>query len=661
MADDAVQQERLLQIVTPLGPDVLLPINFSGQEGISQSFHFRLELVSTLPEIKPEKILGQKVTIKLRLQDDDFRFFNGYITRFYAGENDIGGFRHYHAEVRPWIWFLTRTADCRIYQQKKIEDILKEIFQDCGFNDHEFKLKGQHKPWEYCVQYRETDFNFISRLMEEEGMYYWFKHEETKHVLFVTDDKSEYFNLDNDDKEAIYTPGSRTRDTIYSWQHEYKYIPGKWTQRDYCFETPTANLEASAPAVVQPTDKKYEIFDYPGGYATKADGQVLTKLRMEEEEAGFHEIQAASTYRTYTPGAKFKIISHPIQQEQKKEYVITSIEHAAADDSYITRTGGASQSYNNSFTCISSDVSFRPPLITLKPVVQGPQTAVVVGPQGEEIYTDKYGRVKVQFHWDRKGKKNENSSCWLRVSQPWAGRNWGAMFLPRIGHEVIVDFLEGNPDKPIIIGRVYNDDNMPPYELPANKTQSGVKSRSTPKGEPANFNELRFEDKKGNEEIYMHAEKDLTTIVENHEERKVYVDRKTVIGTGDNPRPDETIEEKLIWGTRIENVKGDDGLVVRDGANGRKVVIGDGDHILEVEKGNQSTNIALGKGETEAMQSIELKVGQNSLKIDQMGITITGINVTIEGKMNVRIQGGIQVNVNGGALTTIKGGLVQIN
>jgi type VI secretion system secreted protein VgrG len=315
-------------------------------------------------------------------------------------------------------------------------------------------------------------------------------------------------------------------DIIAGWQMEQELRPGKYALTDYNFETPSTSLAVNVASTINVGGNgKYEVYDYPGEYLKKAQGERLAKIRMEEEEAPHVVVSGSGSCRAFTPGYRFDLAGH-YSAEMDKCYVLTEVQHVASvGESYSGGRADARESYSNHFICIPHDVPFRPARVTPKPTVQGPQTAIVVGRSGEEIYTDKYGRVKVQFHWDREGKRNENSSCWVRVSHPWAGKGWGAVAIPRIGQEVIVDFLEGDPDQPVITGRLYNAEQMPPYALPANQTQSGIKSRSSKGGDGENFNEIRFEDKKGDEELYIHAEKDENTVVEHDQGIAVGNDR----------------------------------------------------------------------------------------------------------------------------------------
>jgi type VI secretion system secreted protein VgrG len=708
------QKERTLKIDTPLGEDVLLMTGFSGTEEMSRLFRYTLQTISSDIAIKPAGIVGKSVSFAVKRADGSLRWFNGIVCRLAAGSVETG-FRQYILEVVPWLWFLSRTADCRIFQNKKIPKIIEQIFQDLGFSDYETsEIKGDHPDWEYCVQYRETDLNFVSRLMEQEGIFYYFRHERGKHTLVLADKKSAYKDCPESEVEHEYSfSGQAEESTILSWDHRYEYRPGKWAQTDYDFEKPSTSLMTKASSVVQLTGvAKYEIYDYPGEYSDKSYGGSLTTLRMEEDEVPHDVASGTSTCKTFTPGGKFKIKSPILPPESGKAYVVTAVEHFATEPAGYGTGAGAGPQYSNTFTCIPDNVTFRPARLTPKPTIQGPQTAVVVGPSGEEIYTDEYGRVKVQFHWDREGTKDENSSCWIRVSQGWAGKEWGIVFHPRIGQEVIVEFLEGDPDRPIITGRVYNAEQMPPYKLPDNQTRSTIKSRSSKEGTADNFNELRFEDKKGEEEIYFHAEKDFNRVVENNDTLKVGFDKKDkgnqtieifnnqdiTVGASECEDGSQTLavwkdqtitigaseqdgnqtvkiykNQDLTVGSSsqdgsqtvtiykdrtVELQTGNDTLNIKQG--NRETTLDTGNDTLTIKTGNQTTKLNSGKSETEAMQSIELKVGANSIKIDTTGITIKGTMVKVEGSAMTEIKA-LMTQVKADAVLKMQGSLTTIN
>jgi type VI secretion system secreted protein VgrG len=399
---------------------------------------------------------------------------------------------------------------------------------------------------------------------------------------------------------------------------------------DYCFETPAVNLKSELSV------ENEEAFDYPGEYSTLKEGERYARVRLEERESTQFVVTGASRCRAFRPGYNFKLQGH-YRGDTNGEYFLTSVSHQAVDSTY-RQDGDESHSYTNTFKAIPKAVKFRPSNAARRPIVQGPQPAVVVGKSGEDIWVDKYGRVKVQFFWDRKGKKNEDSSCWVRVSQIWAGKNWGWMSIPRIGQEVIVDFLEGDPDQPIITGRVYNADQMPPYALPGNQTQSGIKTRSSKGGGTENFNEIRFEDKKGSEMLTFHAEKDMETTVENDDTQTIQHNRTIKV--------DGTHTETITGNTTIEVSQGNHSLTLKQGNQSEKLDMGNQSTTLSM--GNQTTKLNLGKIETEAMQSIELKVGQSSIKIDQVGVTIKGMMIKIDGQIITQVEGKVMVIVKGG-------------
>jgi len=669
---EATQEGRLLSLTTPLGKDKLLLRGLEGREGISSLFQFDLAMVSENRSISFDDIVGKDVSIALELANGRSRQFNGLVSRFTQAGRDEH-YVHYRAEVVPWLWMLTRHSDCRIFQEKKVPDIIEAVFQDRGFSDYRLSLQGTYDPLEYCVQYRETDFNFVTRLMEQCGIFYFFEHSEGKHTLVLADAATAHEKCPGQSSVAFTLEGTGVHDddVITNWSVEQEVRPGKYTLRDYNFETPAVSLEVSAPTTIKATGADArELFDYPGDYLKRADGEKVAKVRMQEEEVGHLVSTGAGNCRTLAAGYKFSLAEH-FNSALNAEYVLTEVRHSARSGGYYgAEHGGDEQNYYaNTFTCIPSERVYRPARVTPRPVVQGAQTAVVVGKSGEEIWVDKYGRVMVQFFWDRKGKSDEHSSCWVRVSQSWAGKDWGWMAVPRIGQEVLVQFLEGDPDHPIITGRVYNANQMPPWALPANQTQTGIRTHSSPKGGADNFNELRFEDKKGSEEIHVQAEKDVTIVIKNDETRDIRHARTTTIKADDA----ETVTEgnqtitikKGNQSTTLNEGKqsitldqGDQEITLTQGA--QTITLNQGNQTIKLALGNQSTKLDAGKATTEAMQGIELKVGGNSIKIDQTGITIKGLMVKVEGEVQTSIKGAI-TQVNGDGMLQLKGGVTMIN
>jgi len=676
------QENRLIAIDTPLDADVLLLRGVTGHEAISRLFSFELDLLSTDPEIKFDQIIGQSVTIRIRVRGDKERFFNGVISRFMQTGSDAG-LANYRATMVPKLWLLTRTADCRIFQNKTIPDIIQEVIKENGITDIKAVLKGTYEPRDYCVQYRETDFNFVSRLMEQYGLFYFFEHEEKKHTLVLTDDLSAHKPCP-EQAEVSWNPqggDSFDEDVITNLQWEETFRFGKYAITDYNFETPSTSLKAEVKTkTAVGGNDKFEIFDYPGEYGKKAEGDQIAKIRMEEEEAKYKMISGSGDVRVFTTGYKFTLQDY-VRKEINGEYLLTQVQHAASvGNTYEARGGGGGnqEEYSNSFTCIPANTPFRAQQVTPKPMVQGPQTAVVVGKSGEEIWTDKYGRVKVQFHWDRYGEKNEVSSCWVRVSQNWAGKNWGAMFIPRIGQEVIVEFLEGDPDQPIITGRVYNAEQTVPYELPANQTMSTVKSYSSKGGE--GFNEFRFEDKKGEEQVFLHAQKNMDirvlndrfeTIGKDGEGSRHLIVEKDKFEEIKNDRQEKITRDHIeeIGRDRNLTVKGKEAIEITDSHS--FTVKGD---VIEVFKANHSeqttgdyylkaSNIVI-----EATSNITLKVGGSSIAIEAGGITIQtpatmevkGAQVTVKADAQLGLEGAM-AELKGSGMTTVKGGVVMIN
>lgn len=638
------QEHRLLSIDTPLGKDSLLLRSLKGHEGMSQLFHFDVEFLSENHNIAFKDIVGKQVTISLAHASDDKRYWSGYISRFVCASRD-DNFSYYHAEVVPWLWFLTRTADCQIFQQKTIPEIVKKVFQDHGFHDFQDRTQTAYPQREYVVQYRETAFNFVSRLMEEYGIFYYFEHHESSHRLIMADSPSVHKNCPVQYKTRFNYARKSTlwdEDLVRNWIAEEELRPGKYALTDYNFQTPNSSLMANIQTVDEiGGNTNYEIYDYPGIHTKKSEGDDMTKIRMQEEEAAHHIVAGTSNCRSFASGFKFHLDEHS-RREMNADYLLTEITHYASVGQSYGASGNEKsddQNYTNEFRCIPFSVPFRPQRITPKPVVQGPQTAVVVGPSGEEIYPDKYGRVKVQFFWDRLGKKDENSSCWVRVSQPWAGKNWGAINIPRIGQEVIVEFLEGDPDRPIITGRVYNADQMPPYTLPDNMTRTTFMTRSTKGGGSSNYNELRFEDKKGNEQIFMNAEKDMDLRVENDMREFIGQDRSLIV----------TRDQK-------EKVGGEQDVQITKDQN-------------EKVGGDASLNIA-GNQNVKVGQTMSLQVGQNlQEKSAQNYAHEAGVEIHLKAGMNVVIEAGLELTIQasgnfiniGPAGVAISGTMVLIN
>jgi len=620
------QKDRILELETPLGTDVLLLESLHGTEGISQLFRFKLEMLSTKNSIDYKQILGQRVTISIRTRDGKSkRYINGHISRFVQGETEEG-ITHYEAEVVPWLWFLSRYADCRIFQKKNVVEILEDVFARRGIEYYRKPLHKTYPELEYCVQYRETDFNFVSRLLEHFGIFYYFEHDVKTHWLILADAASIHHDTyDQNEFDYDLSNVQNARDNVVTQFHMAQEVrPGKYALTDYNFETPATDLKVNVDTIVELNPSKpLEIYDFPGDYLKTDDGNPLVKTRMEEQETPHLVAQGRSNCMPFVSGYKFKLNKHR-RKDLNQSYVLTEVHHSASvGESYRTgAAGGAGESYSNSFVCIPTSVPFRPPRLTPRPFVQGPQVAVVVGPSGEEIHTDKYGRVKVQFFWDRVGEKNDKSSCWIRVSHPWAGKDWGSIWTPRMGQEVIVEFLEGDPDRPIITGRVYNADQMPPYKLPDHKTVSTFKSRSSQHGGTDNYNELRFEDNKGKEQIYLHAERDIDQRVKKESREYVGHSRHLIVG-GDQKEKVSGHRHEQIAKNHVEKVGMN--LHVQVGLNHEEKV--SANYALDA-----GAIIHLNAGATcliEASAGLTLKVGSSFITLLPAMIAIQGPMVLI--------------------------------
>jgi type VI secretion system secreted protein VgrG len=790
------QANRPMAVATPLGPDALLLERLAGTEGLSELFQYDLDLLAE-PDTPVDfaDLIGQPVTVTLRPRDGTPRFVHGLVCRFgRAGtvRGQAGGltFTRYTAAVVPDLWKLTKTHRSRIFQQVAVPDILRTVFQGLATD---FRLSGTYEPRDYCAQYKETDFAFASRLMEEEGIFYYFTHADGAHTLVLGDDPAAHDPIPGV-TELIFddvTGGGQNapEDRIRGWSKTQELTSGKVTLWDHSFELPPQNLEADGTIVGSVSvgavshrlavggNDAFEVYDYPGRYAQRFDGidpsggerpddvqkifqdnRRTAGLRMQQLAAAAVAVTAEGTVRTITAGHTFSVVRTD-DGAGDGEYVVRRVTITAdlSASYHHGRDGGAE--FRNVFEVLPAGLPFRPPAVTPKGRIHGVQAGTVVGPAGEEIFTDKYGRVKVQFRWDRDGALDAGSSCWVRVGSMWAGKQWGMVHIPRIGQEVLIAFEEGDPDRPIVVGSVYNAEQMPPYTLPDNRTQSGVKSRSSLDGTPDNFNELRFEDKLGQEQVYFHAEKDFDQVVENNMTLKVgfreggndpeegdqtveihnnqstvigkphasagpppdgsqtfavwnnqtvtigagkaqaadgsqtvgiwnsqnltvgqgkaqagegnqvvsvWNNQNLVVGAGKGMNPDGS-QTTTIWKDRTTTLKmGDDTLTLDMGNQTERLKLGNravtldlGNDTLTLKLGNRTTKLSLGADKTEALQSITLKVGASKVVVDQMGVTIEGMMVKINGQVMCDVKG-LMTTVTGTAMMKVGGGITMI-
>lgn len=595
MLRNATQDNRQLAVFTPFGDERLLLQSFEGQEGLSEISRFQLEMISAEPDLDPRQILGENVTFTAKLLDGEARYFNGYVSEFCQVEVTDRMYV-YRAEVVSWLWFLTLASDCRIFQEMKTPDIIQQVFDRSGFTDYDLsQLQGDYVEHEYCVQYRESHFDFVSRLMEEEGIFYYFKHENGKHKLILADSMGSYFPLENDEVHMAPRAEHGLQNMgLTDWCSGKQVLASRCVSTDYNFATPHSRLDSSSKSNIQAlSNLGLEHFEYPGRFYQGGDGLARVNVRIEEEEAKHEWVSAKGVRDSFTPGGLFKVQSHPDHNQVGRQMVLRKCSYYAGEvGSYTTqRTNESEHPWSVDFEALPATTVFRAERRAPTPVVEGPQTAVVVGPRGEEIHTDKHGRIKVQFHWDREGSKDEKSSCWVRVSQVHAGAGWGMMSVPRIGEEVIVSFLEGDPDKPIVKGRVYNGAVQPPFGLPGQMTRSGGKS-NTHKG--SGYNEVTADDTAGKEQLRSNAQFNMDTTVGNSQTLQVGNDRTEDIGNNDTLKVG--VDKSVEVGNNMTEVAG----------NNENIIAGN--------------NIELKAG-----VALTLKCGQSTIHMNQAGvITISG-------------------------------------
>jgi len=651
-------------MTTPLGADVLLIESFTVSEHVSETFEIEIDaLTEAGKSIDASKLLGQSVTVHVRLNPDDTtaRYFNGIVRELRVGTQS-DRFQGFRLSIVPKVWLATLSQNFRLFENKTVPDILKQILSEYGISPT-IRLSGTYTPWDMCTQYRESDFHFISRIMEHEGIFYFFEHGDGKHTMVLGDDPQAFQACPN---QASYNyapdvgPGG-AGDWIGDWGLASHLRTGSYRLWDWHQENASrfeASVQTKAPVA---GNTAYRLSDFAGQFTHQFNkiGNVskvtpekdkLNRIRMEEVETENPLYRAAGMLRPLSAGQRFSVVGN----DNSGGSVITSAEHSGTQHPpYVFDEFETPLTYNTTLTCIKQGSTYRPARRHNKPVVQGPQTAIVTD------RPDKYGRVRVKYHWG----SPQPVSAWVRVVQKWAGPKYGAVFIPRPGHEVLIEFLDGDPDQTIITGCVYSATNMPPYTLPDNFTQSGVKTRSLTSGGDGGseeFNELRFEDKQGSEDIYFHAQKDFHRVVENDDDLKVGHDQAIEIKNNRTEVVKDGNEKVTIEKGKREIFvdKGNDLHQVKMG--NRSAIIDMGNESLNVKMGNQTTKIDLGKSETEAMQSIELKVGQSSIKIDQMGITLKGMMIKCEAQIMMETKA-LMHKTAGSALVQIQGGITMIN
>ncbi len=645
-------------------------------EELGRPFLIALDVSSQTPKGDLHAMLGSTATVALSYPQRTTRYFSGVVARVSYRGLTGGGYK-YRLELRPWIWLLSQQQDCRIFSAKSPWTIMTDLFRDAGFTDFEDKRQNAagDAVMDYCVQYRESTLDFVTRLMEQCGIYYYVTHKDGSHVIAFADDPNSHTAA----TDPIPYRYSQTRwrtaeDHVWDWSADAEIQPGAYALREYNFTTPKADLTAKSLIAGEHTYGSNEVYDYPGRYETADDGQKVAQVRMQDYATRRQVYGGTSNSRVLGAGGKFTLSDFPDSAANQEYLVIASVCSVQRAE---TRAFKDDEEIVDTFRCVLRAVPgsrpFRLPNTTPRPLIRGPQTARVAGESGQEVTTDQYGRIKVKFPWDRRTTEDENSSCWIRVAQIWAGQAWGAMFIPRIGQEVVVEFLEGNPDRPLVTGQVYNADMTVPYALPDNKTRSTVKSNSSLNG--GGFNELRFEDKKDSEEVFLQAQKDYNVVVLNSHTAKITQDTTTTVDKGN----------------RVVTVsKGNDTHTVSEG--NREATVTKGNETLTVSQGDQSTEVTAGTSTTEAgtkillkvagckieitktditaeaSTKITLKVGGSSIEISNDGIAVKSPQVKLTGDAavelsapQVKVSATADLALNGGLHAALKAAMVEIN
>ena len=729
------QDSALMQFSSPLGQDTLIPVKFEGDERLSENFEWTIFCLLNAEKdpVNPADIVGKSCHIQIK-NGPDTTTFEGLCASI-----DFVGFRFeyalYKLVLRPWTWLLTLETECEIFHDQKPDDIIKQIFDDRGFSDYRFDLTGSPPTLAYCVQYQETTYNFVSRLMEKHGMFFFFECEPGKHTLVITDDMNSLPDIDSSDTEIKFqaNPGTGLRDhRIFFWGKSDRLRTAKVDVDDYNYEKPNTALEKTGNAKDSPSHSFNEqtYYVYPSGHLEPGDGQTLADIRVDSARAEAQRMFAIGNVPPVRAGTVFELDEHP-HKDNNKKYATVAVNHEAFLVVHLNESGppayvgldlkGTTEMfehpflgddfreshgyYSGEYEVTDKTLAYKAPFKSPPPRIAGAQTAVVIkeksAPDDEEIDVDDQGRILVKFHWNDKDEESDKCSCRVRVAQIWAGSGWGGVWIPRVKMEVVVEFLEGDPDQPLVIGCVYNGNNKPPIDFPGDKTQSTIKSQSSKGGSSdSNFNELRFEDKKDEEEVYIHAERDRRMIIEHDDDIEIGNDQTEKIGgsrTFELTGGDETVTLKGAPGTKDKygNViskrghrtttleKGDETLNVKMGKRTTSIMMDDkrtikqGNDVHEIKMGNQTTklgmgnqtttltlgnqttDIKLGKGETKAMQSIELKVGASSVKVSQMGVTIKGLKIDIQAQMMCNVKG-LLTTIDGTAVMAVKGGIIMI-
>lgn len=693
MAESEAKLENRIVTIDAGGPK----LNFYTariREGLSQLGGARIEVFCDDPNLKLSELGGKKIAITYQEKDGVPYDYSGHCIAVCELEA-WNKYRRLVLELRPWLWFLTLQSNNRIFQDKTAKEIIDEVLSEHGFSGSSTNsLSGTYKKRSYCVQFGETDFDFISRLMEEEGIYYFFFNDGKDLKMKFCDGVSAHSTVPGFGEIDYHHPDSgmgRSEPHIFGYQPEIQINTEKFSMREYDFETPDADTSFVSQIANDSSGVGYEQYLYPGRYRDpEASGDTRARYRTESEAAKRNLCSGMGNVPGFRVGSTFKLMNHEIQASNK-EYLVVEVEHLLVQDQGTDTdrpkpVPGKDNSdifendeelglhfYKNNFKIMPKTVPFRAPFVTPWPKMAGVQTAVVTGPSGEEIYTDKYGRIKVKFHWDRVGKNDEHSSCFVRCVMPWAGKEWGMISVPRIGQEVVIQFEDGDPDRPICTGMLYNSAYMPPYGLPANMTQTGIVTRSTKEGNSKSYNELIFEDLKDSEFVRLQSEKDYKETIKNNAEitigvekqdpgdltQTIYHTKTETIQTGDDILNVETGNQTItVAGTHTETITGDTEQTIEQGNLTREVL--QGNETVTVKLGDYSLEASAGQVTLEAATKMTLKVGASSITLTPDSISIDAVMITVNGEASVDVSSPA-TTVSGDGMLTLKGGVVMIN
>jgi type VI secretion system secreted protein VgrG len=646
---------RFLSMTAPKGVGPFTPVRFSASEALTEPYLVAIDVLSPQKNIDPAKLLYQPVCLTVTHPEGPVRYFHGIVRRLRTGASETRDQWPYVIEVVPRLWFMAQTQDSRIFQQQTAADILQKLFSDAGVTSVQYKILGEKPTREYTVQMNETDLAFVTRLIQEEGWFYFFQHSADDHTLIISNQNTTFQMLDASTMKIVKKGYEYA--TLNSWRPINSTTHGQTVLRDYDLTNPSNPPEATQNTVLKAAGASArDAFQWPALTTVAPLVTDRTRKWIEAEEVVASLIEGTGRNVAFCPGFKFTLELDPVTGNSNQAYVIRSVVHQGT--SSVGWSGGPAETYRNSFTCFPAGNTWRERRTLPRPRMFGIFTAMVIGPDGEEIYTDNYARVKVLFPWDRRKDSTPGGSVWLRVIQPWAGKTWGWQYIPRVGTEVAVAFMDGDVDRPVVIGGLYNADYMPPFALPDQKTKSGLRTRSSLNGGTSNFSEFSIDDKMGQELVFLHCEKDHTIEVEH--DQKLTVDNCRV----KEVKADETVtigqNQKIEIQKGNRDVKldqGNDSLLLSMGNLSTKLSMGN--MAVELSMGNLSTKADVGQISEEALQSITMKVGQNSITIDQMGVTIKGLMISIQGQIQTEVKG-LMTTVSGDVMLQNKGAIIMI-